>query len=156
MVKTRVGLLPENQLVETVNTMADNLRELRTSTQFVEAKLYEYSSAGTYDMTGTLSSSSGSNQTLALLIVTATSVDNGTFLSTFTPELWIPNLSTPYIDKLNTDYLVTFNQIITDDPTKTQYWLSISARKAVSSQSFYFKAHIYSTVPMTVTFERNL
>ncbi len=154
MVRTRINQLPENNLVATVNELDDELRELRVGRQFTEAKLYEYSSTNAYDITGTLGAASGGNQTLATVVVTATSVDNAAFLSTFTPELWIPNMSTPYIDTLANNYQVTYNQIITDDPTKTQYWLSISARRNVSASTFYFKAHVYSTVPMTVTFAR--
>lgn len=156
MVKTRVGQQPENNLVQQVKDLDTAIRELKTSPQFTEAKLYEYSSGNSYDLTGSLPSSSGGGQVLAVLVVTATSVDSSGFISTFTPELWIPNLSTPYHDTLTSDYEISYNQIITDDITKTQYWFTILASNAVSASTFYFKAHIYSTAPVTVTYARTV
>lgn len=154
MVVTRIDQQPANALVTTIKQVDDAVRELKTGVQYAEAKLYEYSSSNAYDLTGGLSSSAGANQLLALLVVTATSADAAAFISTFTPELWIPNTSTPYHDTLITDYEINYRQIITDDVTKTQYWFSISARNAVGSSTFYLKAHIYATVPVTVTYAR--
>jgi hypothetical protein len=154
MVKTRVANQQENSLIQQVKDLDTAIRELKTSPQFTEAKLYEYSSASSYDLTGSLPSSSGGGQLIAELIVTATSVDGSSFISTFTPELWIPNLSTPYHSTLVNDYLINYSQIITDDVTKTQYWFTIEADNAVSASTFYFKAHVYSTAPVTVTYAR--
>jgi hypothetical protein len=116
--------------------------------------MYEYSSVSSYDITGALGASSGGNQTLATILVTATSADASSFLSAFTPELWIPNMSTPYHDTMTSNYQILYNKIVTDDITKMQYWYSIGARNAVSASAFYLKAHIYSTAPVTVTYAR--
>ncbi|MGO4470328.1 hypothetical protein AB4Y95_00115 [Arthrobacter sp. M-10] len=151
---SRINQQTENTFITQISELDDGIRELKTGVQFTEAKLYEYSSGNAYDLSGSLGSSAGSNQVLALLLVTATSVDAASFLSAFTPELWIPNTSTPYHDTLVTDYQISYNKIITDDITKTQYWYQISARNAVSASTFYLKAHIYATVPVTVAYAR--
>lgn len=150
----RINQQTENTFVTQINELDDGIRELKTGVQFAEARMYEYSSGSTYDITGSLASSSGANQILATVLITATSVDSASFLSAFTPELWIPNMSTPYHDTLASNYLIAYNKIITDDVTKTQYWYTIAARQAVSASTFYLKAHIYATVPVTVTYAR--
>jgi hypothetical protein len=141
-------------LLTQIGELDDAIRELKTGVQFTEARMYEYSSGSVYDTSGALAASSGGNQTLATILITATSVDGGSFLSSFTPELWIPNMSTAYRDTLASNYQVIYNKIINDDVTKTQYWYTIGARKAVSASTFFLKAHIYATVPVTVTYTR--
>lgn len=151
---SRINQQAENKIFEDITNLEVSLRELKTGVQFTEARMYEYSSADPYDITGSLASSAGGNQALATIIVTATSTDGASFLSAFTPELWIPNMSTPYRDALNGNYQVIYNKIVTDDTTKMQYWFTIGARQAVSASTFYLKAHIYSTAPVTVTYAR--
>lgn len=151
---SRINQQTENTFITQINELDDGIRELKTGVQFAEARMYEYSSGNAYDITGSLASSSGANQILATILVTANSVDGASFLSAFTPELWIPDMSTSYHDTLASNYLIAYNKIITDDVTKTQYWYTIAARKAVSTSTFYLKAHIYATVPVTVTYAR--
>jgi hypothetical protein len=150
----RINQQPENKIVEDITSLDVAVREMKTGVQFTEARMYEYSSGNSYDITGALAASSGSNQVLATIIVTATSVDGSSFLSAFTPELWIPNTSTPYRDSLASNYQILYNKLVTDDITKMQYWYTIGARNAVSASTFYLKAHIYSTAPVTVTYAR--
>jgi len=153
----RLDQQTENGLVTSISEIERSLNELKTGVQYVEARMYEYSSANSYDMTGSLASTSVANQVVGQLIVTATSVDGKPFISTFFPELWIPNMSTPYVDKITNTYLVKFSQIVTDDPTKTQYFINIGARNSgTAASTFYMKAHIYATAPVTVTYARNI
>ncbi|WP_427007204.1 hypothetical protein [Pseudarthrobacter sp. H2] len=151
---SRINQEPQNKIVEDITSLDVALRELKTGIQYTEARMYEYSSANSYDITGALASSSGGNQVLATILITATSADASSFLSAFMPELWIPNTSTPYHDTLASNYQIIYNKIITDDTTKMQYWYTIGARNAVSASTFYLKAHIYSTAPVTVTYVR--
>jgi hypothetical protein len=151
---TRINQQPENKILEDTRNIGVTLRELKTGRQYTEARMYEYSSAIAYDLTGALAASAGGNQPLATLIVTATSTDSGSFLSAFTPEVWIPNMSTPYRDNFSGNYQILYNKLITDDPMVMQYWFTIGARNAVSASTFYFKARIYSTAPVSVTYAR--
>lgn len=150
----RLNQLTENKIVTDITNLDVAFREMKTGVQFTEARMYEYSSASSYDITGALAASAGGNQTLATILITATSTDGTSFLSTFTPELWIPNMSTPYHDTMITNYQILYNKIVDDDITKTQFFYTIGAHNAVSASTFYLKAHIYSTAPVTVTYTR--
>ncbi|MDQ0825430.1 hypothetical protein QFZ60_001603 [Arthrobacter sp. B2I5] len=153
----RLNQQQENQIIQRVKNIDDGLRELKTGVQYAEAKMYEYSSGNSYDFSGSLPASTTPQQVVALLIVTATSVDNAAFISTFVPELWMPNMSTPYKDILTSAYYIQYNKIITDDVSKTQYYLSIVARASgTAASTFYLKARIYATVPVTVTYARQI
>lgn len=149
----RLDQQTDNTLVAQLKQLTDDVRELKTGVQYTEAKMYEYSSGSSYDITGSLASG-GPRNILALVVITATSVDGGSFISTFTPEVWIPDMSTPYHDTLASPYAIDYNQIVTDDVTKTQFWYRISANASVSASTFFLKAHIYATSPVTVTYAR--
>lgn len=152
----RLENLPDRQFVERVKQLERTVEELKSGVQYVEAKMYEYSSGSSYDLTGSLAASAGGGAILARIIVTATSTDAAAFLSSFVPQLWIPDLVTPYEDKLTNNYGTTFNKIVTSDVTNTEFWINIYARNAVGASTFYFKARIYASAPVTVVFARTV
>lgn len=153
----RLNQQPENELVSRINQLDTITRELKTGVQYAEASMYQFMSGSAYDISGALATSSIANQVVALVIITATSVDNASFLSTFAPELYIPDMNTPYNDKLTNAYGVTYNKIVTDDVTKTQFWFSIVARTiGTPASNFYLKAHIFASAPVTVSFARQI
>jgi hypothetical protein len=152
---TRLPQQSSEQLIQRIKAVTDELRQLKASSQSVEAKMYVNDSGNSYDITGTLSATTGGTisvrSEIVRLIITATSVDGAPFLANMTPQLWIPNMATPYQPTITTPYTVDNNTIITDDTGKVQFWYQISATQNTSASTYYFKYLIYSSAPVTVT-----
>ncbi len=155
MIDSRVNKQPVTNLIKDVSDLDDAIRELKTAPQFTEAKLYDYSSTNAYDITGSLTVVGGTSTT-ATVVVTVTSVDSSSFIATVTPQLWMNTLTSQYHDNIISDFQVVSNQIITDDPTKMQFWITISTRRSTSGLVFYFKANVYSTAPVTLSYARTV
>jgi hypothetical protein len=153
---SRINQQTENTLVTAITELEATVNELKAGVQYTEAKMYEYSSGNSYDMTGTFPTSSIGNQVAAQLLVTATSVDSKSFLSTFFPLIWIPNMAGPYYhDTTTSTFGFVYDKIVTDNSSVTQYWVNIVARPTgTPGSTFYFKAYIYASAPVTVTFQR--
>ena len=150
----RLDQQPDETLLDTVRGIESDLRVLKTGAQYAEAKMFEYSSADAYDLSGSLPARSGGLALVASFTVTATSVDGVSFISGFVPQLWIPDTGPLYYDALTGPYFISYNQAVSADPSVIVYWYSIFANTTVAASSFRFKARIYATAPITVTFAR--
>lgn len=154
MVVTRPDQQPENLFTGAIADMQTALNELKTGVQYVEPKLYDVSTSNTYDVSGSFSSS-GSGNVVAQVIFTAQSVDSTPLLATFTPVIWMDNTTSPYVDMLTTNYGVSQNIQVSDDPTKVSYFVTIYTRSALSS-SFWCKIYCWTSSPATLSIARTI
>jgi hypothetical protein len=155
MVATRLDSQSEHLFTGAIADMQTDLDELKAGVQYVEPKLYDLSTANTYDLSGTFTASA-LNTTVIQIIITVQSTDGTPLLVSIVPTLWMDSTSSPYVDTLNaTAYGVNQSIQVSDDPTKAQYFVNISSRNNISG-NFWAKVNAYASSPATMTIARTI
>lgn len=151
---TRLDSQAENLFTGAITDMQTTLDELKTGAQFVEPKLYDLTTANTYDISGTFVAGV-SNAIVVQLVITVQSSDSTPLLATFIPVVWMDNTTAPYVDKLTNAYGVNQNYQVSDDPTKVNYFINVTTRNTISS-SYWLKVYCYASSPATMTITRTI
>lgn len=145
----------DESLIARIHAIDASLRELKVGNQYLEAEMHESTSASSYDLTGSMVAVGGAGFVEAVVVVTATSADGVTpFLSSCAPEWWIPNMSSPFEQNYSTSYDITSGVIPAPDGLSVRFWYNVGSRAATSASTFYFKYHVYATVPVNVSVVR--
>jgi hypothetical protein len=152
----RIDKTVDEALITRIKALEDGVRELKVGNQFLEAEMFESTTASSYDLTGALAAAAAT-VVEAIVVVTATTADGVTpFLSSCAPEWWIPNMSTPFEYNYSTNYNIDRGIIPSPDGLSVRFWYNLNARTSVSASTFFFKYHVYSTAPVNVTVTRVL
>lgn len=151
---TRLDSQAENLFTGAITDMQTTLDQLKTGVQYVEPKLYDLTTANTYDISGTFVAST-LNTVVVQLIITVQSTDSTPLVASFIPVVWMDNTTAPYVDQLTNAYAVRQNLQMSDDPTKVNYFINVITKNTISS-SYWLKIYAYASSPATMTITRTI